>query len=96
LVNGHADDLYILFCNGLPEQAKRLLQTADQVACANGFATIRTSVTEHSYLCKHLEAAGYRKHGRERVLSVLPVGESAPDILNFQDWHLMLGDTDNL
>jgi hypothetical protein len=53
-------------------------------------------VTKHSYLCKYLEAAGYRKHGKERVLSVLPIGENAPEISNFQDWHLMLGDTDNL
>ena len=96
LVNGHDSDLYILVCNGLPEQLKHLLQNADQIARANGFATVRTSVTKHSYLCKYLEAAGYRKHGKERVLSVLPIGETAPDIFNFKDWHLMLGDTDNL
>ncbi|UCF78341.1 MAG: GNAT family N-acetyltransferase [Candidatus Eiseniibacteriota bacterium] len=96
LVNGHDDDLYILVCKGLPEQVKRLLQRADQIARAHGFATVRTSVTEHSYFCKHLEAAGYRKHGRERVLSILPVGENTLDVFNFHDWHLMLGDTDNL
>jgi GNAT superfamily N-acetyltransferase len=96
LVNGHGDDLYVLACSGLPEQIRRLLRNADRIAGAHGFATVRTSVTEHSYLCKHLEAAGYRRHGTERVLSVLPLTEGAPDVLNFQDWHLMLGDTDYL
>jgi GNAT superfamily N-acetyltransferase len=94
LVNSAGNDLYVLLQNGIA--SRELLRQADELARGYGLASLRTSVTAHSPLRWHLRAAGFRAHGPERVVSVLTLNKCCAELMNFERWHLMLGDTDHL
>jgi GNAT superfamily N-acetyltransferase len=91
----HGDTLWLLSCGG-KDCNHRVIAEIDYIASTASLTTARTYVSEYSTLRKALIRARWLPQGRERVLSYLRLSDALPDVSDWHDWHIMLGDTDNI